>query len=348
VNIALITGSGGLVGSEAGLFLHDKNFKIIGIDNDSRQYFFGKAASTKKRTSFLKKNLKNFLHKNIDIRNFKNLEKIFKKNTNKIKLIIHAAAQPSHDWAIKEPFTDFGINALGTLNLLELTRMYSPNAVFIYVSTNKVYGDTPNRLPLNKKSKRYEIKKNHKFFNGINESMSIDSSTHSLFGVSKASADLLVQEYGRNLGLKTGIFRLGCITGPAHAGAELHGFLSYLVKANLNKIKYTIFGYNGRQVRDNIHSFDLVNCFWSFFKKPKKGEIYNIGGGRANSCSILEAIAIIEKITKIKMKYKISANNRIGDHIWYITSNSKFKTDYPNWKIKHNLISIIKQIIKSN
>jgi len=348
MNIAIITGSGGLVGSESSIFFHNKGFKVIGIDNDSRKYFFGLNASTKKRTDFLKKTYSNFENENIDIRNYKKLEKIFKKYQKNIKIIIHAAAQPSHDWAAKEPFTDFGINASGTLNLLELTRKYCKKSTFIYVSTNKVYGDTPNKLPLIENKKRIELSKKHKFYFGIDESMSIDDSTHSLFGVSKASADLLVQEYGKNFLMNTGIFRLGCITGPSHAGAELHGFLSYLIKANLKKIPYTIYGYKGKQVRDNIHSYDLVNCFWYYYQKPKKGAVYNIGGGRKNSCSIVEAIELIENKTKVKMNFKLSSKNRTGDHIWYISNNSKFKKDYTNWKIKYNLNNIIDQIISSN
>jgi len=342
----IITGSAGLVGSESVFFFHKKGFRVIGIDNDLRKYFFGKIGSTKWKTYELKKKLKNFIHYSVDIRNKNFLKKIFNKYRKDTKLIIHAAAQPSHDWAAREPKTDFSINATATLNLLEYFRIYSPRAVFIYVSTNKVYGDKPNELPLNEKRLRFEINSKNKFFKGINETMSIDQSTHSLFGISKCSADLLTQEYGRNFKLKTGVFRLGCITGPAHSGAELHGFLNYLVKANLCKIPYTIFGYKGKQVRDNIHAYDLVNCFWNFFKNPKKGEVYNIGGGRKNSCSIIEAIRIIEKITKIQMLIMYSKKNRIGDHIWYISSNSKFKKDYKAWNIKYSLKKIIKDIIK--
>jgi CDP-paratose 2-epimerase len=294
--IALVTGSQGLVGSESVKFLINKGLNVIGIDNDSRKYFFGKEASTEKVKKELLK-YKQYEHKSIDIRSYDVLEKIFKEYGKNISLIIHAAAQPSHDWAIKEPHTDFNINAVGTLNLLELTKIYSNQAVFIQVSTNKVYGDTPNRLPLKENETRYEIDTSHEYYYGIDETMSIDNSTHSLFGVSKCAGDLLAQEYGRNIGLKTGIFRAGCITGPNHAGAELHGFLNYLVKANIEKIPYTIYGYKGKQVRDNIHSYDLVNCFWHFYELPKSGEVYNIGGGRDNSCSILEAIKIIENYT---------------------------------------------------
>lgn len=346
MKIAIITGSNGLVGSEAVKFFHGKGFKIIGIDNDKRSYFFGKNASTSKIGLELKKKLKNFSLLKIDIRNYKSLEKIFKKYKSKVDCIIHTAAQPSHDWAIKEPETDFTINANGTLNLLELVRKYSKKAKFIFVSTNKVYGDKPNKLPLIEKKSRFEISKKSRFSSGINEKMSIDNSTHSLFGVSKVSADLLVQEYGKNIGMSTVSFRLGCITGPVHAGAELHGFLSYLIKANATKTKYKIYGYKGKQVRDNIDSRDLVKAFWEYYKNPKKGEVYNLGGGRKNSCSILEAINKIEKISNIKMKYSFTKKNRTGDHIWYITNNKKFSRDYPNWKISISLEKIFLDIFK--
>lgn len=348
MKVVIITGSNGLVGSESVKFFHSKGFKVIGIDNNKRSYFFGKKASTLKVGQKLKKNLKNFTLLKFDIRNFKKLEKIFKKFKKKIKCIIHAAAQPSHDWAANEPFTDFSINANGTLNLLELSRKYCSKSVFIFVSTNKVYGDSPNHLPLLEMKNRYEIKKKHIFNKGIDESMSIDSSIHSLFGVSKCSADLLVQEYGKNFGMHTVSFRLGCITGPAHAGAELHGFLSYLINANISKKKYKIYGYKGKQVRDNIHSKDLVSAFWEFYNKPRKGEIYNLGGGRNNSCSILEAIKYVEYLSGKKMKYFLSKKNRKGDHIWYITNNHKFKRHFPTWKIKINLNKIFKEIFESN
>ena len=341
--IALVTGSQGLVGSESVKFLINKGLNVIGIDNDSRKYFFGKEASTENVKKELLK-YKQYKHKSIDIRSYNGLEKIFKEYGKNIILIIHAAAQPSHDWAIKEPHTDFNINAVGTLNLLELTKIYSNQAVFIQVSTNKVYGDTPNRLPLKETQTRYEIDTSHNYYNGIDETMSIDNSTHSLFGVSKCAGDLLAQEYGRNIGLKTGIFRAGCITGPNHAGAELHGFLNYLVKANIEKIPYTIYGYKGKQVRDNIHSYDLVNCFWHFYELPKNGEVYNIGGGRDNSCSILEAIKIIENYTKVQMNYNIKEQNRIGDHQWYISNISKLYTHF-DWKIKYTLKETIEEIV---
>ena len=274
------------------------------------------------------------------------MEKQFQDYGDTIKLIIHTAAQPSHDWAAKEPLTDFTVNANGTLNLLELTRKYSNNAVFIFTSTNKVYGDTPNRLPLRELETRWEISVDHPFFeNGIDESMSIDSSLHSLFGTSKLASDVLVQEYGQYFGIKTVCFRGGCLTGPGHSGAELHGFLAYLVKCALTDTPYTIFGYSGKQVRDNIHSLDLVNAFWHFFENPRSGEVYNIGGGRDINCSMLEAISIVEKKTERKLKWSYSEQNRMGDHIWWVGDISKFRKHYPNWKLTHNIESIVEDVI---
>ena len=330
MNTALITGSCGLVGSESSIFFSKKGFKVIGIDNNARKSFFGRDGDIKWIRDKLKKNLKNYEHFNVDIRSFENLKNIFKKYKKDIKVIIHAAAQPSHDWAKNKPFIDFDINAKGTLNLLELTRLYSPNAPFIFMSTNKVYGDNPNYLPLIEKKTRWEIKKSHKYFMGIDETMSIDNCTHSFFGSSKSYADLIVQEYGKNVGLKTACFRAGCITGPNHSGAKLHGFLSYLVKISLSKKKYTLIGYKGKQVRDNIHSEDLVSCFWEFYKKPGFGEIFNTGGGRYSNCSIIEALDILEKISNIKIKRNYVKQNRIGDHIWYVSNMKRFKKKYPN------------------
>ena len=346
MKIALITGSCGLVGSESSIFFSKKGFKILGIDNNTRKFFFGKDGDITWVKRKLKKDLNNYQHLNIDIRNFTKLEKIFKKYKKNIKVIIHAAAQPSHDWAKDKPFIDFDINAKGTLNLLELTKLYCPKAPFLFMSTNKVYGDNPNFLPLIEKKTRWEIKKSHKYNSGIDETMSIDNCTHSFFGASKSYADLIVQEYGKNVGLKTVSFRGGCITGPNHSGAKLHGFLSYLVKISLLKKKYSLIGYKGKQVRDNLHSFDLVNCFWEFFKKPKYGEVYNTGGGRYSNCSIIEALNIIEKIKKIKIKKKVLKQNRIGDHIWYVSNMRKFKKDYPNWKQKYSTKNIIQELIE--
>ena len=342
----IVTGSTGLIGSATCEYYLNKRINVLGIDNDLRSYFFGKEGSNKWKEKKLKKN-KNYKHLSVDIRNKNKIFEIFKKYKKKIKAIVHAAAQPSHDWAAKEPFTDFEINANGTLNLLEAFRLYCPKATFVFTSTNKVYGDRPNFLTLVEKKLRYEIKKNHKYYKkGIDEKMSLDQTTHSIFGASKLSADLLVQEYGRYFNLKTASFRGGCLTGENHSGAMLHGFLSFLVKSIVHKKKYFIFGYKGKQVRDNIHSLDVVKAFDEFIKKPKSGgRVYNIGGGRQNSCSIIEAIKLIEKISKTKSKYKILKQNRIGDHLWWITDNSKFKKDYPNWKIEVSLIKSLKQMV---
>mgnify|MGYP000945802100 FL=1 len=345
MSIVIITGANGLVGSEAVSFFSKKKYTVIGIDNNLRKFFFGQDGSTSWIKRKIIKENKNYIHHNIDIRNSQTLDKLFKRYKNNISLIIHCAAQPSHDYGKNYPKIDFNINATGTLNLLELTKKYCPNSPFIFMSTNKVYGDNPNKLKILEKKTRYELSKKNKFFNGVNEKLSVDDCTHSFFGVSKIYADLIVQEYGRNVGLKTVCFRAGCITGPNHSGAKLHGFLSYLVKQSLLKKEYAILGYKGKQVRDNLHSFDLINCFWEYFKKPKKGMVYNIGGGRFSNCSILEAISEIEYIAKIKIKRKFIKQNRIGDHIWYITDNKKFKKDYPNWKQKYNTKKIIKELI---
>ena len=345
MSIVIITGANGLVGSEAVSFFSKKKYTVIGIDNNLRKFFFGEDGSTSWIKRKIIKENKNYIHHNIDIRNSQALDKLFKRYKNNISLIIHCAAQPSHDYGKNYPKIDFNVNATGTLNLLELTKKYCPNSPFIFMSTNKVYGDNPNKLKILEKRTRYELSKKNKFYNGVNEKLSVDDCTHSFFGVSKIYADLIVQEYGRNVGLKTVCFRAGCITGPNHSGAKLHGFLSYLVKQSLLKKEYTILGYKGKQVRDNLHSFDLINCFWEYFKKPKKGMVYNIGGGRFSNCSILEAISEIEYIAKIKIKRKLIKQNRIGDHIWYITNNKKFKKDYPNWKQKYNTKKIIKELI---
>ena len=347
MSIAIITGSSGLVGSETVNFFCEKGFDVIGIDNNLREFFFGKNGSTDLiKAQLLKKN-KNFKHLNIDIRNFDKLSKIFKKYSKRISVIIHCAAQPSHDYGKKFPFLDFHVNATGTLNLLELTKKYCSNAPFIFMSTNKVYGDNPNNLKILEKKTRWELSSKNKFYNGINEKFSIDNCTHSFFGVSKTYADLIVQEYGKNTGLKTVCFRAGCITGPNHSGAKLHGFLSYLVKISIKSKKYNLIGYKGKQVRDNLHSFDLVNCFWEFYKKPKFGEVYNIGGGRHSNCSIIEALDLVEKLTNIKIKRNYIKKPRVGDHIWYISDLSKFKKDYPNWKQKYDTQKILEEIIDS-
>ena len=344
MSIVLITGSCGLVGSESVEFFYKKGFVILGIDNNSRKEFFGETASINWKKNELIKKYKYYQHFNLDIRKYKPLERIFKKYKNKISLIIHAAAQPSHDYAKTKINLDFEINAIGTLNLLELTKKYCFKVPFIFMSTNKVYGDNPNKLSLIEKKKRWEVN-NKKYWNGIDENFSIDNCTHSFFGVSKSYGDLLVQEYGKNIGLKTVTFRAGCITGSNHSGAKLHGFLSFLVKSCLKNKEYSIIGHKGKQVRDNIHSSDLINCFWEFYKKPTSGEIYNIGGGRYSNCSILEAIEIIEKELNIKIKKKFLKKSRVGDHIWYISNNKKFMKKYPKWKQKFNIRRIILDLI---
>ena len=347
MSLAIITGSTGLVGSEAVNFFSDKGFDVIGVDNNLRKFFFGKDGSTIWVKNKLLKRNKNFKNLNLDIRNYEKLKKIFKRYSKNISLIIHCAAQPSHDYGINYPIIDFNVNATGTLNLLELTKKYCPNSPFIFMSTNKVYGDNPNRLKLIEKKTRFELPKTNKYYRGIDETMSIDDNTHSFFGVSKSYGDLLVQEYGKNFGLNTACFRAGCITGPNHSGAKLHGFLSYLVKASLTKGQYTVIGYKGKQVRDNIHSNDLVECFWSFFKKPKKGEIYNVGGCRFSNCSVVEALELIEKVTGNIIKKKYEKRNRVGDHIWYISSMKKFKKHFPNWKHKYSTKKIIEELISN-
>ena len=347
MSIVIITGSSGLVGSEAVNFFCDKGFDVIGIDNNLRKFFFGRDGSTLWIKNNLIKRNKKFKNFNIDIRNFNGLEKIFKKYRKNISLIIHCAAQPSHDYGKKFPVLDFNVNATGTLNLLELTKLYCPNSPFIFTSTNKVYGDNPNKLSIIETKNRWELKKNNKYYNGIDEKFSIDHCTHSFFGVSKTYADLIVQEYGKNIGLKTVCFRAGCITGPNHSGAKLHGFLSYLVKITLATKKYSLIGYKGKQVRDNLHSYDLVNCFWEFFKKPKRGEVYNIGGGRYSNCSILEALDLVEKISNISISRNVVRIPRIGDHIWYISNLKKFKNHYPKWKQKYNTKKILGELIES-
>lgn len=338
----LVTGSGGLIGSESVRFFAQKGFEVHGIDNDMRQYFFGPEASTNASVRELKKNLPTYHHYKADIRDNKAIEKIFKRHS--FDLIIHTAAQPSHDWAAKEPFTDFSVNANGTLVLLENFRKHASKGVFIFTSTNKVYGDVPNELPLRELKNRWEIDEKHPYHKGIDESMRLDQTKHSIFGASKAAADLMVQEYGRYFNLKTAVFRGGCLTGPNHAGAELHGFLAYLAKCVATGRQYNIFGYKGKQVRDNIHSYDLVNAFWHFYKKPRVAEVYNMGGGRHSNISMKEAIVKLEKITGKKANVKYSKNNRIGDHIWYISDVSKFQKHYPKWQYKYGIDDILKEI----
>jgi CDP-paratose 2-epimerase len=343
--IALITGSAGLIGSQAARFFNEKGFVIVGVDNDMRQRFFGQEASTQWNRERLEADLPNYRHYDADIRDEKAMGKIFSEYGKSISLVIHTAAQPSHDWAAKDPFMDFTVNANGTLVMLDMTRQYCPDAVFIFTSTNKVYGDAPNNLPLKELETRWEIDTSHPYYQyGIDELMSIDQSKHSLFGASKVAADVMVQEYGRYFGMKTGVFRGGCLTGPDHSGTQLHGFLAYLVKCNVTGEKYTVLGYKGKQVRDNIHSYDLVNMFWHFYQKPRSGEVYNAGGGRHSNCSMMEAIQMSEKISGKPMNWSYAETNRIGDHIWYISDVRKFQNHYPGWSYRYTIKDILNQI----
>ncbi|MDX2212964.1 MAG: NAD-dependent epimerase/dehydratase family protein [Oculatellaceae cyanobacterium bins.114] len=341
----LITGSAGLIGSESVRFFANLGFNVIGVDNDMRSYFFGESASTQWNRNLLQETYGDkYHHYDADIRDRDKIESIFKEYSSDISLIIHTAAQPSHDWAASDPHIDFTVNANGTLVLLEATRQHCPNAVFIFTSTNKVYGDTPNFLPLEELETRWEIAEDHPYFIGIDESMSIDNSKHSLFGASKVAADVLVQEYGRYFDMKTASFRGGCLTGPAHSGAKLHGFLAYLMKCMITGDTYTIFGYKGKQVRDNIHSYDLVNAFYHVYQNPRSSEVYNMGGSRHSNCSMLEAIATCEAISGKKLNYAYSEDNRSGDHIWYISDVRKFQSHYPQWHYKYNLQDILEDI----
>ena len=340
----LVTGSAGLIGSETVQHFAREGARVVGIDNDMRAQFFGPEASTRKTRDDLVRRLKDYEHHELDIRDAKGVMDLFQKHGRHIAAIVHTAAQPSHDWAARDPQADFTVNANGTLNLLEAARHCCPEAPFVFTSTNKVYGDTPNRLPLVELEKRWEISPGHEYEPGISETMSIDYTKHSLFGASKAAADILVQEYGRYFGMPTVCFRGGCLTGPAHAGTELHGFLSYLMICTVSGRPYRVFGYKGKQVRDNIHSFDLVEAFAEFIRAPRSGEVYNIGGSRHSNCSMLEAIDLCEEISGKKLTWNYEESNRIGDHIWWVSDVRKFQQHYPNWKFRYGLREILEEI----
>tara|TARA_X000000950_G_C13919356_1_gene662547 strand:- start:925 stop:1971 length:1047 start_codon:yes stop_codon:yes gene_type:complete len=346
MKILIITGSGGLIGSEAVNFFHKKYDKVIGIDNNQRSKFFGKSASVKSTIDYLKSNYQNYEHFNTDIRDKKSIDKIFNKHGSDIKAIIHTAAQPSHDYAASDVFLDFSVNTLGTLNILDSFKNYSSKAVFIFCSTNKVYGNRPNFYNYNETNSRLSPSSSKLKKFGFDENLSVDQCLHSLFGSSKLSADIYCQEYARYFNLKIGIFRGGCLTGGRHKGVKLHGFLSFLVRSLIEGNEYEIIGHKGKQVRDNIHSYDLINCFNHFINKPREGEVYNIGGGIENNCSIIEAIKIAEQISGKKMKFKFSVNPRIGDHIWWVSDIRKFQSHYPTWKQKFDIHSTIEDIIK--
>lgn len=345
MSVVIVTGSGGLIGAEAVRHFARNGHTVAGIDNDMRAYFFGPEASTRWAAERLEHECATYRHHYADIRDAKALEPIFSEYVGEITLIVHTAAQPSHDWAAKEPLTDFGVNAAGTLNLLELTRKYAPDATFVFTSTNKVYGDTPNALPLVEQETRWEVAATHPYAeHGIDETMSIDQTKHSIFGASKVAADVMVQEYGRYFGMKSAVFRGGCLTGPGHSGAELHGFLSYLMKCAMTGREYRIFGYKGKQVRDNIHASDLVNCFAEVARKPRVAEVYNIGGSRHSNCSMQEAIALCEEIAGKKMNVTYLEQNRIGDHIWWISDVRKFQAHYPAWRYHYDIRAILEEI----
>ena len=346
MSTVIITGSSGLIGSETAKFFHAQGFNVVGIDNNMRAYFFGAESSTQWNTDQLTTSLARFRHATVDIRDTAAIDALFQVYGTSIALVVHCAAQPSHDWAAREPMTDFSVNATGTLVLLEATRKFCPNAVFIFTSTNKVYGDTPNTLPLIEKATRWELDSSHPWAEfGIDESMSIDQTKHSVFGASKVAADVMVQEYGRYFGMRTGVFRGGCLTGPAHSGAQLHGFLAYLVRCAVTDSPYTIFGYGGKQVRDNIHSNDLVQCFWHFYQDPKAGAVYNIGGSRFANCSVLEAIDLIDDLCGKRVAFTLSNEARSGDHIWWISDVRKFQKDYPAWSYSFDLRSTLGEMI---
>lgn len=345
---AIITGSGGLIGSESSTYFIQAGYDVIGLENDMRAQFFGSAASTAATSERLQKSFSEFHWLDLDIRDAGDVESVFARHAHAIELVVHTAAQPSHDWAASAPQVDFGVNANGTLNLLEATRRHSPDAAFIFCSTNKVYGDLPNSLPLIERETRLELPEDHRYSQGIDTTMSIDASMHSLFGVSKAAADLMVQEYGRYFGMATVCFRGGCLTGPNHSGAQLHGFLSYLMRCTVTGEPYTVFGYGGKQVRDNIHSADLVRAFGAFQRNPSSAAVYNIGGGSASNCSMLEAIELCETISGRELRWTLSDANRAGDHRWWISDLSPFKADYPDWDLEYDLETVLREIYQHN
>ncbi|MFN2582581.1 MAG: NAD-dependent epimerase/dehydratase family protein [Candidatus Dormibacteria bacterium] len=347
MSVAIVTGSGGLIGSEAARAFAAFGFDIVGIDNDMRATFFGPEASTAWNVSDLRATLgTQYTHVSCDIRDIDVVKSVFRKYGSAVSLVIHTAAQPSHDWAANDPMTDFSVNAGGTLALLEATRHHCPEAVFIFTSTNKVYGDAPNRLPLVERELRWEIAEGHPYENGIPEELSIDNSLHSVFGASKVAADIMVQEYGRYFGMKTGVFRGGCLTGPRHAGTQLHGFLAYLMKCVVTGAPYTVFGYKGKQVRDNIHSADLIAAFWEFFKSPNSGQAYNMGGGRFSNCSMLEAVDLAQQVAGRELQWNYAEQNRVGDPIWWISDTSKFRRHYPQWTLKRDVPAILREIFE--
>src|SRR5262245_25554422 len=344
----IVTGSGGLIGSESVAHFAEAGYDVVGIENDMRARFFGPAASTAPQTQRLLESFDTFRSLDLDIRDADGIDRLFARHARELELVIHTAAQPSHDWAATDPQTDFTVNANGTLNLLEAARRHAPDATFIFTSTNKVYGDRPNFLPLVELDTRLELEPPHEFAGGITTAMPIDTCLHSLFGVSKAAADLLVQEYGRYFDMPTVCFRGGCLTGPNHAGAMLHGFLSYLMRCTVTGEPYTVYGYGGKQVRDNIHSADLVRSFAAFHESPRSAAVYNIGGGRESNCSMLEAIAACEEIAGRELDWRLGPEPRIGDHRWWISDLGEFQADYPAWRLEYGLDETLREIHDRN
>ncbi len=348
-SVVVVTGSAGLIGSESVRHFAGLGMDVVGIDNDMRGYFFGADGSTKWNLDRLKNEVGDrYTHHDLDIRDRAGLAELFRRLGRDIGLVIHAAAQPSHDWAAKEPFTDFDVNAVGTLNMLEAARLHSPEAAFIFTSTNKVYGDTPNRLPLVEQETRYELPEGHKWYAGIDEEMSIDQTLHSVFGASKVAADVLVQEYGRYFDMPTSVFRGGTLTGPGHSAAELHGFLAYVMRCVMEQRVYHIYGYKGKMVRDAIHSHDLVSAFEAFYRAPRVAEVYNMGGGRYSNCSHIEAFKIAEEITGLEARTDYVDQARVGDHQWWISSTARFEEHYPDWKMTYDVPAILREMYEAN
>jgi CDP-paratose 2-epimerase len=348
VSVAVITGSGGLIGSACVRRFAEDGFDVLGIDNDMRAEFFGPTASTRAVTAMLVEQVTGFRAIDLDIRDSDGLMRLFAEHAGRIELVIHAAAQPSHDWAASQPQVDFGVNATGTLNLLEAARAHASDAPFVFCSTNKVYGDLPNELPLFETDTRLELPPDHRWFGGIDTTMSIDRSLHSLFGVSKAAADLMVQEYGRYFGMPTACFRGGCLTGPLHAGARLHGFLAYLMKCAVSGERYVVYGYGGKQVRDNIHADDVAAAFGAYAAGPRPAAVYNLGGGRECNCSVLEAIELCEQISGRPLRWELSEEARMGDHRWWISDMSEFRRDYPGWSLSYGMEELLREIHDEN
>ena len=349
MGVAVVTGAAGLIGSESARHFAGLGLDVVGVDNDMRRYYFGEDGTTADNRCRLQRDLgASYHHEDLDVRDRDGLDRLLRRYGRDVELVVHAAAQPSHDWAAREPMTDFDVNAVGTLNLLEAVRQHAPEAVVIHCSTNKVYGDRPNSLPLVELDTRYEIDDDHPYVQGIAEDMSIDRSLHSIFGASKVAADILVQEYGRYFGIRTACFRGGTLTGPAHSATELHGFLAYLVRCVMQERTYNLYGYKGKMVRDAIHSRDVLTAFEAFFRAPRVGEVYNLGGGRQSNTSHIEAFEIASEVSGREPRVNYVEDHRVGDHIWYISDMRRFREHYPTWQLTHDIRSIIREIHDAN